>query len=236
MVTKERIDVVFPTLNRPEQFRKALQESIQRQSGEYDIHYIFVVDKSDKVTKSVIDSSDFNTLFSAGTSFRVVLSEDGCGNVRAVNQGISCSEGDVISFLSDDIFVETPGWDVKAVTTLAVCDMAVYDYFDPSNRRFSFDVFGIPYGIGGMVRREFAQTFPMLDTSYKHYYGDPDLGVRMLLAGKVQRRCGVRMTHFHIVSSASDSRADAQTFHNRWGVRIGEVHQAYKKVASVWLA
>lgn len=173
-----KTSIIIPTRNRYERLKTCI-DSIEKNTKDYEI---IVVCDGDEETYNKIKNNKHKKI---------------CNHVpqeyfQCINQGCSISSGDYIVYLADDVRVKK-GWLEHAISVFK----KKFDDFGLVGLKDDMDG-GTTHAPHGLVSRNVlimqGYLFP---PSYKHYFGDTELSLRMQAMGRYTNTEKVVLFHDH---------------------------------------
>jgi GT2 family glycosyltransferase len=227
------IDIILPTCGRVEDLEESIYSLSTNMSNGCNCRYIFLLEENDTPTIDFCKNTGKNSI--------IVLNTEHLPLAKLFSRGLKECSSKYVFFWNDDIFMLSSEWDIELVNTLKTCDFAGLKLTRRGSKTdFSpHTVFGIPYALIGGTTLSFLEEFGFLDFQYNLWYADPDFGLRMLVAGKIQRWMNILVYHKGGPPTPSypvSANVDEKLFYEKWSPRVKELQEAYSKVKHLWLA
>ena len=238
-----KCDIVIPVWNQKDDTGECV-ESIEKNTN-YP-HRIIVVDNaSDSETKTYLESLKSD-------KFIVIRNEENLGFIKAVNQGISKSEGNFVCILNNDTIVNT-GWLGELVKiaeknpTVGIVNPSSNTFGQPRHEGLSpslerkesgrFVQLGGGFGFCMLIKREVIKKIGLFDEAYgMGYFEDTDFSLRAKEVGyKSVRAIAAYVYHkektsFKLLKTFKpDFIKNKELFEKKWG-RTKRVSVVFGKV------
>ncbi|MDO9632863.1 MAG: glycosyltransferase, partial [Humidesulfovibrio sp.] len=238
-MAEPRISVVFPTRNRLDYLRRAVESLLAELSGRYE-HELVIVDGG---------STDGTLEYLAGfPTVRVVHEDAPRGCCYAFDLGLRAARGEWVCWLNDDVEVLPGAFDAMLAFMTAPENAQVGMGAFPSSRsrqeQDTFVVRGVwdhpvVYADFGFLRRELLADLGYLDLGFRKFSWDPDLALRVWERGLRVAPCpGAHVVHFFAEDALrkegdANLALDTERLMRKWEVRRASCrfHSVYQDEA-----